>query len=255
MTLYKIQLVMIILILSMAGCTEKDALTRPVRIRFKIAFTSPDPDAYGGFYDIDGFFRFTEGLISIQKIQFEGNREAGEDVFFITDPENNLPTIEFGKQPTLISDFDIPQGIYDNMEWGITMKKMVTDKLIAYDDTDSLDIGLVIKGTFSVFMGDPGDYTIPVLFAIDDTEQFSFKSYPRYGNPKIVMSENRDNEAILYLDPFYSFDSISRESIEGAEISIDRFGEPIIIISSNKNKHLYENLLYRISQSAKVYVH
>jgi hypothetical protein len=239
----------------MAGCTKKDDLTRPVRIRFKIGFTTPDPDAYGGIYDSDGFFRFREGLIDIQKIHFEGKREAGEDVFFETDPEINLPTMEFGAQPALISDFDIPQGIYDIMEWGITMKKMMTDKLIVYDDTDSLDIGLVIKGTFSVFMVAPGDYSIPVLFAIDDTEQFSFKSYPRYGDPKIVMSEDRDNEAILYLDPYYAFDPISRESIEEAEISSDRFGEPIIIISSNKNKQLYENLLYRISQSAKVRVH
>jgi hypothetical protein len=257
MNLHNIKLVVMILILSMDGCTEKDDLARLVRIRFKIGFTAKSAFWESGWAAES--YSFTEGWIDIQKIQFEGKREAGEDVYFETDPEINLPIIKFEAQPrreqsSLISDFDIPQGIYDNMAWDITMKKMVTDKLIAYDDTDSLDIGLVINGSYNDIWGD-SPYTIRILVAIDDTMQFSLRSYPRYGNPKIVISENRDNEAILYLDLYYTFSPISRESIEEAEISSDIDGEPILIISSDKNKQLYENILYRISQSAKVYVH
>jgi len=153
----------------------------------------------------------------------------------------------YRKLNRLIFEFELRIDIY--------MKKMVTDELIADDDTDSPDIGLVIKGSFNQIWGFDSASYIQILFTIDDIEQFSFRSYPRYGNPKIVMSENRDNEAILRLDPYDAFYPISRESIEEAELSSDKDGQPILIISSDKNRHLYENLLYRISKSARVLVH
>ena len=90
MTLYKTKLVIITLILFIAGCREKDELTLPVKVSLNIGFFS------GGDGDpFDTYVYFTEGQIGIQKIQFEGRREAGRDVFFETDPNINLSTFEF----------------------------------------------------------------------------------------------------------------------------------------------------------------
>jgi hypothetical protein len=260
------KLVVIILVLFMAGCTEKDELTSPVRVHFKIALT--------GLGSIQGwyaeYFEFTEGRILIQKIRFEGKREYGEDIFFETDPDIDLPIIEFGTQPygsppALITGFDIPQGIYNSWKWDIYMKRIMTDELIADEAMDLHDIGLVIKGSFNQTWWSPEYYpfedsthSIQVLLAIDAAEQFSLMSKMSYNledSQEIVLSGWGDRQAIMYFDPYNAFETIKRESIEEAEVSSDINGQPIIIISSDKNKHLYENILYRLSQSARVLVH
>lgn len=243
---YKIKLVIITLILFLPGCIEKDDLTLPVKVDFKIGISENSSK--------DEYLTFTGGKIGIQKIQFEGKREAGEDVFFETDPKMNFPPLAFNisGQPALISDFDIPQGIFKYMKWDITLKETVIDELIDDDDDDDDDtpyIGLAISGTYTYLSG----ISIPFIIAIDIAEQLSVRSFDADGNSTIVLSVDKDYEAILLLDPAYAFHSISRESLEEADESDDS-GIEIIVISSEENEDLYEVLLYRIAQSAKVIV-
>jgi len=243
---FKIRLAGIILILFFPSCTEKDELTLPVNVDFMISIS----DNSSG----DEYLSFTGGVIGVQKIGFEGKRDAGEDIFFETDPKMNLPQLTFGTyaQPASISDFDIPQGIFNYMKWDINLKKIVIDELNDDDDDgddDSLYTGLAILGTYSYQSG----VSIPIILAIDNAEQFSVRSFDPEGNSTIVLSVEKDYDAVLLLDPGYSFHSISRESIEEAETSDDS-GTEVILISSEENEDLYEVLLYRIAQSAKVIV-
>ncbi len=217
---------------------------------------------YGGFPYVE-YFSFTKGRIGIQMIGFEGKREAGGDIYFETDPKINMPTIEFGEKPTLISVYDIPQGIYNYMKWDIYLKKIVSDQLIDYDDTDSLNTGIVIEGNFVQEWWDEDDgwwdlldsvSIKPFILEIRDTEQFSVKAYPSNPYRSIVLSENTDYIATLLLDLPYAFDSISRESFEEAEIS--GYSEhPVVIISRNKNKYLYDIILNRLELSSSVYIY
>jgi hypothetical protein len=232
MTFYKIKLVCITLILFIAGCREKDDLTLPVGVYFKIGISPENINS-------DTYLSFNEGQIGIQRIRFEGKREAGEDIFFETDPKMNLQTLAFstGENP-VISDFDIPQGIYNYMKWDINLKRIVTEGLF---ETDSLSIGLIISGIYKYLNGSHSH----VIIAIDDTVQFSVGSDV---NPGIVLSVNKDyNEAIILLAPDYAFPSISRESLEGADISGDS-----IMISRNENEDLYKNLLRPIVLSTRI---
>jgi len=243
----KIKLLLITLILFLAGC-QKDDLTLPVRVSLKIRYFSDN------IWDYD----FTEGQISIKRIEFEGIREAGGNVFFETEPDINFPALEFGQQPEIISDFDIPQGVYNHMRWDIYLKKIVTDELINDNVTDSLNAGLVIKGYFETWMYDWDYYeittdSIPFIFAVDDTEQFGVRSYDTYINSRIVLSENKDYEAILWLNLSYAFRSIGIVSFMEAVISGDS-EHPVVIISSSKNKDLYMIILDRIFRNAKVII-
>jgi hypothetical protein len=235
MTLNKIKLASITLILFIAGCREKDDLTLPVRVYFKIGISPENINS-------DTYLSFNDGQIGVKKIQFEGKREAGEDIYFETDPKMNLPTLAFSiSENPVISGFDIPQGIFNYMRWDINLKKIVNEGLI---DTDSLSIGLVISGTYKYLNGSHSH----VIIAIDDTEQFNVRSDDSDDNTRIVLSVNKDHyDAILLLAPDYAFRSISRESLEEADISGDS-----VIISRNKNKYLYDNLLFRIAQSARI---
>ena len=243
----KIKLTGIILLLFIAGCIkEKDELTLPVRIHLRICFASET-------FSMDNYLSLDQAMIGIQRIQFEGKREAGEDVFFETDPNMNLPAFPIYKSglKTKIYDFDLPQGVYNYMKWDITLKK--TDIGINDDKTYSLSIGLFISGFF-YYYPDPilWDNSIaPFIIAIDDTEQLSVRAYNQDGNSRIVLSRNKDYDAIIILSPFYAFSSISQQSLEEA---ISHPNRRYILISSNSNEDLYENLLNQITLSAKVLV-
>jgi hypothetical protein len=253
MDTYKLKLVIITLILFIAGCEkQKDELTLPVRTHLKIYFIQPQEEY--------GYITFTEGQIGIQRIQFEGQREAGGDIFFETDPQTNLPALLFSSPPpVIVSDFDIPQGIYNSMKWNIELKRIVTDELTVNDDTDSLNTGFAIKGwyTYWIWSSDPEEFpidvNIPFIVAIDDTEQFGFRSYDPDHNSRIVLSENKDYEAILSLNLPYAFAPISQESFEKADISGDSL-HPRIIISRNENEELYNIILDRLAESSFVLI-
>jgi hypothetical protein len=249
----KMKLVSIILILFFSGCTEKDELTLPVRIHFKIWFKQREPDFVA--YPYAEYFSFSEGQIGIQSISFEGKREAGEDVFFETDPKISIPTVEFGEQPGSISDFEIPQGIYNYIRWGISLKKIMSDELIDDNDLDSLHTGLVIKGYFNKIWWNLDGYgvadstsAIPFVLTIDDIEQFSCISVNSNSGFGRGLSENKDYSAYMLLDLVYAFESISGESID---ISGDILHQKIMI-SSRENKDLYTIILHRIATSTKV---
>jgi hypothetical protein len=247
MALNKLKLVIISLILLISGCIkEKNELTLPVRIKLKIGSLPSFEDYYISAY---------QGKIGIQSIQFEGKREAGEDIFFETDPKMNLQTLQFSGKPANILEFDIPQGIYNYMKWDVTLKRIMSEELNNFDDADSLRVGLIIPGIYVAFSGewDEIETKIPIAFAIDDTELLSFKSTGIDGSSSIVISENKPYEITMLLDLDYTFGSVSRESFKEAEIT-DVNGQQTILITSDKNKNLYENLLYRINQSTKVFI-
>lgn len=243
MILSRIKLAGIVLILLVAGCIEKDELTLPVRVRLKIAISSKS--------ETEDFY-FPRGYIGVKSIRFEGKRESGEDVFFETNPKINLQKLEFSADPAIISDFDIPKGIYNYMKWDITLKRIGwTEEFIDAVITGSPDIGLLFSGLYEYL----NEYYIPLRFAVDETVQLSLRSLNPDGNSRIVLSDNKVHEAILLLDPEYAFSPVDRKSIREAEISIDNSEHPIIIISSNKNKDLYKNLLQTISLYTRVVVY
>jgi len=244
MALNKIKLAGLILILLIPGCVKKDELTRPTRIRLTIKIIKND-NALGEYFGISW------GYLGVRRIQFEGKREAGEDILFETDPEANLLPFEFefesSANSTVISEFDIPQGIYNYMRWDLQLKSIQTSWPLIV--ADSASTGLVISGYYEYL----NERQIPFCLYIDDKEQFRLMSFTSDGNStSIVISESKVYEALLSLDLWYAFRSISRESFEKAEISNDIHYLPIIAISINKNKYLYDIILNRISQSARV---
>ncbi len=233
MSFNKLKIVSLFLVLFITGCTKKDELTRPVKVYFKIGI-STDSTVIAPEY-----FAFNECQIGIQSIQFEGKREAGGDIYFETDSKMNLPTITF-REPAVISEFDVPQGIYYYMKWIITMKCM---------EEYTPCTGIVIKGDYFPQTG----LEMPFLLEIEQPEEFSVKAYDPENRSTIVLTKNKEYQATVLIDPVNAFNAISRYDMENAEIS-DTGGETCIIISRIKNGDLYTILLNRIFGSAKVVI-
>jgi hypothetical protein len=256
MTLNKIKLAIIILLLLIAGCKEKDELTRPVRIHFKIGI-SQDSSV------VIDYLSITKCQIGIARIWIEGRREAGKDVFFQSDFDSYAPPITF-LEPTEITNFDLPQGVYDYIKWDIMGRSIESDLTEAffsvfwnkYDPWGEE----VIPGTSFKSIWISGSYrslegsVIPLIIAVSGTQSLNIVSNDPDGNSTIVLTENKEYEATLLFDLVDAFSSISRGSIENAEVS-EYKGHPIIIISDNNiNTDLYENLMNRILISTRVIV-
>jgi len=229
------------LVLLSVGCTKKDEFTVPVSIQFQIGIKP-----FGELSD-PGYFHFNWVHVLIGRIEFDGKREAGGDVFFQTDPHLDGPFLEFDTKPVVITSLDLPQGIYNPMLWDIYLKKI---EGLGLTGMDLPKTGLIIYGGYEYTDGT----AIDVFVCINDTELLSFRSYTSEFESEIVLSAGRTYNVILLFDLYNAFLPVSRESVEMAETSPGINGEPVIIISSNKNKNLYDHLLYRIARFSEARV-
>ncbi|NSW94748.1 MAG: hypothetical protein HPY62_08595 [Bacteroidales bacterium] len=264
MSRFRIKIAIVVLTLCLTGCTERDELKLPVTIQFMMQFQQPVMQwHYEPTITVTELFNVDECLIGIRGIQFEGKREAGEDVFFETDPEITLINIRLTDPmtPATITYFEIPQGIYNYIKCEIFLRDILSGGSVGSNDIDFLNAGFIIKGKFEKkyftdddFVPSPEDYSIPFIMSIDDAEILNLSFSPEYNSGKIVIDRNKQYVAILYLDLNHVFKSISSESIENAEMTGEGSNRTVII-SSEKNKNLYENLLFRLGQSSTVIIY
>lgn len=232
-------LVITTLILLNGGCREKDDLTLPVKVYLEIGLSQESSS-------VNSYLDFTNGNIMVSNLRFEGSREAGGNIYFETDYRKPGQEIKFNQNPAIISEYDIPQGIYNYMKWDILMD--CSDG----DFKSNLCDAFNISGSYIYLNGS----VIPLIFHYEiDWVGAGFVA--RCENPdgasRIVLSVKKEYVAIVLFDPANAFSTISRKSLEEAEVS-EADGSPAIVISAGKNIELYNILCYRIFQSAKTIV-
>jgi len=242
MPLKRIVQATLIATLFLNGCENKDDLTLPVKVSFKFGISDNQ-------YETSEYLEFTGCRIGVQRIGFEGNREAGGDIHFVTDPSLNLQTLTFNELPVTVSTFDIPQGIYYYMKWDISLKCVDTNGLNDGRDESYPCVGIIFTGNYRTI----GGTVVPFALEIDKPEIFRIMSYDTAGDQTIILSVDKEYEAVVWFTPDFAFSAISRQTLEEAEISNDN-NNPVIIISSMVNDELYQILLYRIFLSASVTV-
>jgi hypothetical protein len=258
MSFYKTKLAVITFILLITGCREKDELTIPVNVQFKIGISQDSVLS-------NGYLSFNSCQIGISDIWMDGRREAGEDVYFQSDIGMYNPPITC-LEPIVFTSYDLPQGVYESIKWSILMEGINLD----------LETDLMAKTFYSVLWNkyDPWDFegfpgtvfktifitgsykslkgsVIPTILALSLYQPLNIRSYDPEGNSTIVLTADRKYEATLLFGIDDAFSSISRGSIENAEVS-EYNGLPVIIISDNINTDLYESLMNRILISIKV---
>ena len=238
---YKTILLIITLILLISGCREKDDLTLPVKVFLEIGLSQDNsmiPDYLG----------FTEGSINIKNISFEGARESGGNVFFETDFRKNVGEVKFSQKPSLISAYDLPQGIYNFMKWSVTLYDGDD-----FDYTIEVPPGIVLSGYYRYLNGTE----IPLTFFYEVVWEmmpgFSIYSKNPDGNSKIALSVDNTYMALVLFKPEAAFMEILRDSLEEAEV-VGEGEHGKLIISSKHNKHLYELISYKIFQCARIVV-
>jgi len=246
----------IILILFIAGCRKEDDLNLPVKTHLTIQFKPYETIDFNE----SRFYNFAICMMGIEKIEFEGIREEGENIFFSTDLGINLPvTLAIPNlfNQAIITDIDLPSGIYKYIRLDIYFKPIDEAPWKIIEGADTINPGMVIKGRYHYIEEYREDttlmlslYTIPVDIAIDQTETLTFRSL----GEAIIKQPECEISLLINLNKFFA--SIDHTSIEEAEISEipgDGYDERIII-SSNNNRDLYEILLHQLGLSTSLVV-
>lgn len=252
MMLPRLKITCIILILAAAGCTDDNVLKLPVQTKVVMRFLPLDQGIYGEFEEVG--IHGSMCRIGIQSIAFEGMREVGDDVFFNMEPGIDLLINDFINSRADITDFELPQGIYNNIRLDYHLQTINHEEWIPADESVTQEIGLIIEGEVYHYWWNSDPFMIdslhlfPFVFMIDRTEQFLFRS------TQDAVVKQPDCQILLLFDLDKAFQSIDPNSFEEAEISGDE-DHPKIIISSKKNRDLYEILLYRLGMSTRMIVH
>jgi len=188
---------------------------------------------------------FENGEIVIGEVQFDGKRETGKDYSFYSEPDKILGPQVFYAPPAAsaaIAFFDLPQGIYTWMNWKFQLSEGLAE---LEEDDDTETPGLILNGYYTGVNGEK----VPVRLEIDPFEAFECKAVNAGGNRTIDIISDKKYTAELCFDPYFAFRPVSSNTIEGAD-----YINGVLLISSGWNVDIYEVILYRLQQSARIVV-
>jgi hypothetical protein len=221
--------------LSLQLSCYKDESTLPVRLSLTVNLAEP--------LKSDNV-NFESGEVVFKEIEFDGTREVGENYSFYTEPDRKFGPQLFYKQPgspASLAYFDFPQGVYTVMGWRFQLSDGL-EELVRDDDSNTP--GLILNGTYN----GKGE-NVPVRIEIDSFESFNCKAVNNQGDKTIDIISERNYNASLFFDPYFAFRPISPNTIEKAD-----YAEGVLLISPDFNADIYEVILYRLQQSARMVV-
>lgn len=208
-----------ILVFTLTGCV-KDDLTKPAAMQMVFTMNMEEKDEY---------LRFNKGSFIISKISFEGEREAGEDYSFETSFKDPVEAYLHTKSSSVPVVFDVPQGIYQDVELEISMGN---DKP-----------GLTFEGTYTNVTGNK----IPVQFIYDFEDKLELNGRSKVQGD-IILNKDKSNTAEIIFDQEKIFQIVSStRMLESAEL-IEREGTQYIIISKKYNEHIFNVVVNRIEK-------
>lgn len=228
-----------------ASCT-KDELTLPVRVSFDFELKPHEegsllkssleegpgilqpPNIPGGRLSI------SRGSLAIESIEFDGRRDEGRDVFFISDlPGPLLVELETGKVNRELS-FDIPQGVYNMVE-------------IYLNPGGGDTAPLILEGNLT--RGAAGE--IPVRFEYTISEKLKIRAESKHQSNKIVLRKDVESKASIIIDAGSVFQFVNPSVIRNASVSSIQ-GKEIIIVSPDINVDIFNALAARVEKSISI---
>lgn len=224
-------LVVLITAVSLFSC-EKDELKLPSKLNIEFdmdAFSLEDAAPKGGQLLV-----IDESSLIINTIEFDGKREQGDDYFFASSFEIPVEAqMHTGSSNQNIS-FDIPQGIYNNIEMNIK----IGDK----EKTALRLKGKLSKGPFE---------DIPVVFEYSFSEEIRVRAEDRQGNRQIIMRKDRPSTAQITMDAPGLCRLLNMGMIMMADQTVVN-GEQMILINNTQNTEIFNIMATRLDQSLRV---
>jgi hypothetical protein len=222
----------IILLLVFSSC-KKDELTLPSDVLFKFGiapYETNESDAQMYQKATSSNLILNKGLLLLSAIEFDGKRDEGQDVFFISNFTRTVVANLENESTNFDVKFDVPQGVYSKV-----------DVTIHLDNSTSTAV--IVEGTIAINGGIP----IPLKFEYAFPDQVRIRALPPSGQ-SIVLRKDQRSVARVILDASYLFRFTNPNLLANADV-INENGKPLILINSSNNKPIFNQIASRISSS------
>lgn len=218
-------ILLLCLVFGLNGC-KKNRLKKPAFLSFKM-----DINRASGF---GGNLVFNSGTIVLEDFSIEGRREEGDPISFSRQFSQGL-TIPFNPSSEVSElDYDIPQGVYTDLE-------------ISFDTyDDNVDETIIVEGSYT----NSSAVTHPVRFEFMSAESFSIEGEDFGGTGKISLEKDTNPIAFIKLDPIYWFQPISTSAMDGADL-VNVGGTMTILINEDENSTIYDVVADRVDESTE----
>lgn len=227
---------------------EKDEFTKPAQVNLQMELVSEEVDV-GARMDA-GARQSKNANIRIESIQynfsgmeFEGYRENGENYFFSREFEGGkMVEVKAGSSSPILT-FDMPQGVYERIKISLQVNKSKDSGREPYNETAAL----LMRGHYT----NPQDREIPLIFVYDFDEVFGHTATPASGTKDIAVKQSQVNTASFSFDVSYWLQLINGRMLQSA-ILTEVDAQPSIIISAEKNEHIFNLLTSRIKNAKQL---
>ena len=205
------------------SCSKED-FTKPAVVQFEFQLNMEENEGK--------FLKFEQGDFIFNTIEFEGERETGGDVFFVSPFDDPVVADLDQKTVNQSVDFDIPQGIYQRITITFEKEETVDEPTVRYEG--------IYNSAKKV--------DIPVIVEINLNEAIEVKAESVSGGNEIVLKEETPSTAEITLDPVFMFQLVNSRTLESADITeVD--GVSTIVINENSNEVIYDRLIDRLEKS------
>lgn len=220
-----------IICIAVSTACEKNELKLPAEVQLAFdmnTFALEENSKSGQQFSID------EAYLVLGSLEFDGEREQGEDYFFTSNFDEPLQAeMHTGNSSRTVS-FDIPQGVYNRIELNLSVGTKSSH-------------AIMLRGSFH--KGPLED--VPVVFEYPFMEEIRVRAMNREGNRQVVLTKDVPGKATILLDAPFMFQLLNM----GMLINAQQFsfeGEETIIINSEKNTDIFSVLATRLDKSVQV---
>lgn len=203
--------------LGIFACSKVNQWKKPT----KVCFTA---DLMGATV-LEGALTLKKGHLVVSSFEFDGKRTEGADVYFVKDYTGEFK-VPFGEEPLRDLSFDVPQGIYTEIDVKVVSKNEQLPNLVVDGVFEGAKIG-----------------SRAIRFELNQSKTFLIAGEDLVSNNKEVdLMETTKAKAIILLDPSPWFVALEEHNLEQAKtVSID--GKKTILINKTTNSKLYDKVV------------
>ncbi len=212
---------------------KKDELTLPSEVVFEFGMQSlVEEDESKILQSSQPSLIINSGELIIDAIEFDGRRNEGKDVYFISNFSEKLVAQLKNHSTNFSVKFDIPQGVYHRID------------VIFHIESDQTPIVLEGELAFGV------QNKIPVRFEYRFSDQILVKAKPKQGQ-EMVLRKDKLNIANVQLNAKTLFRFINPSVMANGNL-VNLNGEDTLLINEHNNIDVFNQLASRINSSFEV---
>ena len=219
-----VRILLIVWALALLGSCEKDELTRPTEVTFEFSMNVGTEEGK--------FLQFDEGDLDFGAIEFDGNREAGEDIFFVSEFMEGV-SVDLDQQMSSEEIvYDVPQGVYERIRFRLGVGGLADGPMVRYEGIyESLKDG-----------------DVRVIIEITPNEPVEIDGETIDNQMEIVLKKDIPATVNMHFDPLQLFQFANSRQLESADVTVVD-GEPIILITAESNTVIFNQILNRLERS------